>query len=489
MQNERVTVVDAVSSHSTVRSIGASILTVSGGCGLIIVGIGIWRVWAYVPIVGFVALGTTILVLVCAAANALIYTAHNLARETYYDIGEFGTRVKGLISRPTLLAPMAQTTATNAAKIAKTDVAMQIPSLFDLLDIGEIYYGMTDMILGYKEGGQMVRGPWPNTFAIAGKGRSGKTRRVVFMLVQALMANAHITICDPHATKPDSLTSELEALAPWLHFARSIPEIMEASQEYLSEMQRRENTVVEQGFRHPPRLIVYDEWSKLMTRIEPEDSEKIIEVVTAASQEYAGYGGYACIIGQSWIADECGGTKIRRALHAVFCHRIDTDYAKFLIKSAKWYKQTEQLATGHSFYQDLDGKVTKLIMPKVEDRAGVKVAEMLLQIAPVATPKQIEGASPSSQRDDFELEMENTGGSMPVEAVNNRNTVINASNALPHQEVSVTDEHFVAVLREIGKKLRAGDTPNDIRKGLGITGGRAMQEVNAALSFLQETNE
>jgi len=285
MEKEKSISANSVNASSTIRSIGSSILMVAG-CGvIIIVGIGLWMVWKWIPIVGFMAIGTATLVLVCGAVNAVVFTARNVLQETYYDIGEFGTRVKSLFGRPALLAPMEQTTATNAAKIAKTDVQVAIPTLFDLLSIGEIYYGMTDMILGYQEGGQIVRGKWPNTFAVAGKGRSGKTRRVVFMLVQALMSGAHITICDPHYNKHDSLTKELEPLAPWLHFAGSMDEIMNAANEYLTEMQHREDTKVDDDFTWQPRLIVFDEWSKLMTRIEEEDSEKLKEVVTAASQE------------------------------------------------------------------------------------------------------------------------------------------------------------------------------------------------------------
>src|SRR5882757_1108674 len=467
MEKEKSISANSVNASSTIRSIGSSILMVAG-CGvIIIVGIGLWMVWKWIPIVGFMAIGTATLVLVCGAVNAVVFTARNVLQETYYDIGEFGTRVKSLFGRPALLAPMEQTTATNAAKIAKTDVQVAIPTLFDLLSIGEIYYGMTDMILGYQEGGQIVRGKWPNTFAVAGKGRSGKTRRVVFMLVQALMSGAHITICDPHYNKHDSLTKELEPLAPWLHFAGSMDEIMNAANEYLTEMQHREDTKVDDDFTWQPRLIVFDEWSKLMTRIEEEDSEKLKEVVTAASQEYAGFNGYASIIGQSWVAEECGGTKIRRALHAVFVHRIDTDYAKYLIKPAKWNKLTEQLQTGHCFYQDLDGKVTKLVMPFVEDRAGVKVAELLRQVAPPMEQKRID-IPPSHTQDSqqFELKYLEMPGSSHEEANTTCEAPLNASYALSPMEVS--DEHFVLVLREIGKKLRAGDTPNDIRKGLGI---------------------
>jgi len=465
--------------HPAVRG---SLLWLGSIATLIIVGVigyAVYLVRQYIPIVGYIWLASLAIIPTLGVIFLVIFLIKYTLKEEYYDIAMYGTRVKAIFSNPSLLPPMGTTTATNAARIAKskTNIQTAIPTLADLLALGEIYYGMTDMILGYLEAGQVNRGPWPRTFAVAGKGRSGKTRRVVFMVIQALMGGAHITICDPHHTKHDSLTKELDPLALWIHFAGSDKEIISASEEFLDEMESRVRTNSEE--MPQPRLIIYDEWSRLMTRIEQEDTEKLIEVVTATSQEYAGYGGYACVIGQSWIAEECGGTKIRRALHAVFVHRIDVDYAKFLIKPAKWYKQTEQLETGHCLYQDLDGKIQKLIMPYVEDGAAVKVAELLRQVAPPAETERIaEHASASTSN-------------QPVERENviYLTEVAREARREVDSEARVTDETFVSVLREIGKKLRAGETPNDIRKSLGITGGRAMQEVNSALDFLQEHTE
>jgi len=451
-------------------------LVLVGSTGLLVVaGIGIFMVWRWLPVVGFVAIGTTVLAFLCAGATAVTFTARYIFKHDYRDIGLYGTHVTQLFNRPVLLPPVSSTTANNAAKTTKIAIQSPVPTLFDLLDIGEISYGMTDMILGYLEGGQIVRGPWPRTFTVAGKGRSGKTRRVVFMLIQALMGGAHITICDPHYNKRDSLTKELGPLAPWLHFAGTDEEIMVASRDFLALMEHR--VAVPSDDIPQPHLIIFDEWSRLMTRIEKEDSELLMEVVTATSQEYAGFGGYACIIGQSWVNEECGGTKIRRALHSVFVHRIDTDYAKYLIKPRKWYSQTEQLQTGHCFYQDLDGKISKLVMPHVEDRAGGRIAEILRQVAPPIEPELIEERA-SASTSDYPVERENIVYLPEVAREAHR-------EARP--EARVSDEDFVSVLREIGKRLKAGDTPNDIRRSLGITGGRAMQEVNAALNFLQET--
>jgi|SRR5579872_184014 len=474
----KVTVLEHHHVRSTLLWLGSMATVIILGT----VAYALYLVRQYIIVVGYVWLISLLVLPTIAVVFLVVCLIRYAVKEDYYDIGMYGTRVKSLIGRPALLPPMAQTTATNAARIAKTSVQTAIPTLADLLALGEICYGMTDMILGYLEAGQVNRGPWPRTFAVAGKGRSGKTRRVVFMVIQALMSGAHITVCDPHHTKQDSITRELEPLAPWIHFAGTDEEIISAADGFLNEMERRVSTPSDVT----PRLIIFDEWSRLMTRIDPDDTEKLIEVVTATSQEYAGYGGFACVIGQTWVAEECGGTKIRRALHAVFVHRIDTDYAKYLIKPARWHKQTEQLDTGHCLYQDLDGKIQKLIMPYVEDGAAVKVAELLRQVNPPREHERIASASQTEDNQQIELKFLGPGGK-PVEASYTPIELPIASYALPQEETRVSDEQFVSVLREIGKKLKAGDTPNDIRRSLGITGGRSMQEVNAALNFLQET--
>lgn len=514
---EKENTVDSTSSNHTVQSMRNNLVIIGSAGLMIVVGVGIWSIREYWSTIGFLIAGITIFVFLTVAAFPLVALIRFLSHGRYYEMEQFGGYYKPILGSMQALPPL---NAANTKLIAspkgklQTKVEPDIPTLLELLDSQEIRAGMTDMILGYLEDGEIVRGPWPRTFAVAGKGRSGKTRRVVFMIAQALLGGAHITVCDPHHTKRDSLTKELGALSPWLHFAGTDEEIEAATDDFLSEMERRvhgeSQEAIDEGI-FKPRLTIYDEWSRLMSKLTEEQQEKLKEAVTGASQEYAAYDGFVCIIGQNWTNDVCGGTAIRRALHAVFVHRIDTDYAKYLIKPAKWHKQTEGLSTGHCFYQDLDGIIRKLIMPNVPDRACTRVAEIMMQVSP---PEKQQELAPVEQVQRI-ARGDRTTGPLPaypmIEAPTShyeqkyqnmdsqaQNTVILMPGSTPgsNQAVNpgsdsgsderVTDETFVKVLREIGKKLKAGDTPNDIRKSLGITGGRAMQEVNAALNFLQE---
>jgi hypothetical protein len=51
------------------------------------------------------------------------------------------------------------------------------------------------------------------------------------------------------------------------------------------------------------------------------------------------------------------------------------------------------------------------------------------------------------------------------------------------------DDSVIDILSSIGKRLKNGETPNDIRRSLGITGGRALQEVNAALQLIEQEGD
>jgi hypothetical protein len=79
--------------------------------------------------------------------------------------------------------------------------------------------------------------------------------------------------------------------------------------------------------------------------------------------------------------------------------------------------------------------------------------------------------------DDFELENIDTPAEMVPETP--RETNRETPEMAPETEA-------VKVLREIGKRIKEGESIVDIRKSLGVNSGRAVQEINAALAFLQE---
>ncbi len=82
---------------------------------------------------------------------------------------------------------------------------------------------------------------------------------------------------------------------------------------------------------------------------------------------------------------------MRRNLHAQFCHRIESDYAKYLLPG-KWIKQTEHLRTGHNIFVNREGEVCTLITPLGKTEDAQTVASQLLQLTgPEYVPSLEEG--------------------------------------------------------------------------------------------------
>src|SRR5487761_981014 len=242
-----------------------------GALGVIILGFVLWvsfnsmpGLWLYI---GLFAASCAVVLLLCGLAWAIISTLRHATRADYVEMGEFGGYYRNALGRVTPLAPMiAAPTKVNKAT-AKVEIVPEVPTLFDLIDAGEIAPGQLQMVMGYDKAQllkgilQLIVGSWPGTHAVAGKGRSGKTRRVIGMIAQALIAGARVIVCDPHYSKLDSLARSLEPLEKYLTIARGEEQIVAASREFLREMEARVDDPTRPCL---PWLIVYDEWSREM---------------------------------------------------------------------------------------------------------------------------------------------------------------------------------------------------------------------------------
>jgi hypothetical protein len=354
---------------------------VAGIAVLGIVGYAVYLVRAYLPVLGFAILVALGILLVVGVVTAVVWLLHYVFKATAFDIGEFGT-VMQWFGKKTLYAPMTTNTVKVSQRKGKVTVTPEVSSIIELIETGVICIGQLAMHMGFEQekGGLLpVVDAWPGTFAIAGRGRSGKTRRVISIIFQALIGGARVFVCDPHATKPDGLAKELEALAPWIVFVRGAENCASAARTFRNEMNRRVKEGIDGGVQ--PWLIIFDEWSALMTGGLPdEDKEVMIEVVQECSTQYAGYLGFAGIIGQKWLAEECGGTTIRRSLHKVFVHQLDPDYAKFLLPS-RYAKKANELLIKECFYQ-VAGEVKRIVSITVPDDSHIWLADWLMEHMP-----------------------------------------------------------------------------------------------------------
>lgn len=511
--------------HSFADKIKTYFLFSAGTVTVIIVGWGLIEVRQFIPLVGLLALLVAIVLLLCACAWAVIAVVRYATRAEFYPIEESGAYLRDSLGRIQPLAPMVAAPARVNKATAKIEITPVVPTLFDLIENGDIAPGEMTMVMGYDKAQldkgilQLVMGAWPGTHAVAGKGRSGKTRRVIAEVAQALIAGARVIICDPHFSKLDSLARSLEPLEKHLTIARGEEQIVSIAQEFLSEMEAR---VDDPGRACSPWLIIFDEWSRLMDENNvkmPEGGRDIlVDVAKNCSTQYAGYLGYCCLIGQIWTNEHVGGTDIRRSLQSVFLHQLSGEYAAFFFRAAKWKNRAEELKKRECIYRDTENQVMEVVTIGVPDDTAARVAVYLASLgvpaidapASVQTPRFPEYqetprlqqptytpyllAAPAPRQNAQDLEplppLTSNGANYQVERDETLPTMeagYGSAQEAPRKRPGSDAEVQTEALRAIAKRLRAGESANTIRKSLGITGGRAMQEVNAALNALGDT--
>jgi hypothetical protein len=344
--------------------------------------------------IGYLLLGLFVFSIICGYVWLGSSTLRHATKRTPIEVGEFGVLTVNTWGRITAHSPLnpVQRQLNRARK--RVNELVSIPSFSELIGLA-IMPGMTEMIYGYDKGtGDMVKGPWPNTAILSGMGRSGKTRRMIFLICQAIFSGARVTICDPHAEKRDGLLRVLEPLAPWLYkTAKTHQEIEDATREFRNEMYLREQhkSMEELADRHYiPRIIIFDEWNLLMSELDEDATEELSVCVQKCSQQYAGVDGFALVCGQEWTNDGAGsrkkdgtgGAKLRRVFHSAFVHTTHIDYAKWILSNTRWAKIASELPQGDCVFRDTSRVYHLLSTPFVDDQDIYTVVEILSEFLP-----------------------------------------------------------------------------------------------------------
>lgn len=399
MENREITIIDSEPVQRVKRTgqaLGVYSLLIVTLVLLGVIAYALWLVRAYIIYLGYITLAGAGVAIVCGIALPVILIARMLFKAEHYDIGPNGLLLR-FWGRTTTFAPLAPG-QVKVQEIAKKKSEPPMLSTIDMIEQGIIGPGQLNVVIGYSLKGELQIEPRPYVYAIAGMGRTGKSRRAIMMIAQDAIAlaplmnlqerarGARVIICDPHIGKKDSLSKTLAPLAPWVEFACTEEEIAQISQEYNREMRARvqgSSQLQGESGDYVPWVIYYDEWSMLMTRTKEDTQELVQECVQASSEEYGGVAGYVTLIGQTWTNDSCGGTAIRRALHESFIHNISPEYAQFLIKERKWYIKCESLPIKNCIHKPRAGSPRELITPYVPDDIAERVAGVLQELAPV----------------------------------------------------------------------------------------------------------
>lgn len=356
------------------------------------------QAWAQTLIsLSYVCLVAAILGVVLMVAIGL----KHLLRYEFTEIGQYGTIAQRFTKLREVKPWAPQTSVSEAPKMAKVNI--EVPTVTDLLKSGA--FGTVSLLFGYDaEKGLAVWGSWSdiNTFCVAGKSRSGKTITLFFLILQALLNQATVWIADPHGAgrKQSALKKLLDPLSQFVRFACTPEDIAEMCDEFIDIMQAR---IEGRNDEETPHLFVCDEFNGAA-----EDNPRLYELVNRCAREWAGVQGYAAIAGHEWTQSgkaSQGLAKMRRNLHAKFVHRLEPDYARYLV-SGKWVKQTEHLRTGYNIFVNREGDVQTIVTPLGKVQDAVSVSEMLRQIAgPELVPAIEETAHFKREMDGFNPEM------------------------------------------------------------------------------------
>lgn len=503
-----------------------------------LLGFAIYQVRQYIPYLGYLALVAAGVVIVCLAIAPVIFLVRWFFRADFHEITEHGIVFRNLIGRVQAVSPQSAADV-KISQDKKSKPEKQLPpmlSLFDLIEQGIIAPGNQTVVHGYElDGVNLAIGERLPTRLIAGKGRSGKTRRAIFDLAQDLIAGARVTVCDPHGAggKKDALVKMLAPLAAWVTFAVTEAEMTRATSEHIEEMRRRLDKkseeiagVDEEGNNvYIPRVLYYDEWSSLMTRHGEDFAALLIACLEDCSREFGGVQGYATIIGHTWTAKECGGTVIRRCIHDLFIHNLSPEYARFLLPGkTRIANRADELPQKNCLFKpgNSGAKVREIITPFVENGAPGKLAEIMNALYPIESelqkelptfadglnkPKTERGYSYEEgyrQRDTPTGPLREQMAYLPQiastststgqrEGVERENVIyLSEARAEAHTEAlpgssqpEMNKDIYKAALRDIAKRLKSGEPANEIRKSLEVNGGRALQEINQALEVLE----
>ncbi len=218
-----------------------------------------------------------------------------------------------------------------------------------------------------------------------GRGRSGATNTLAFLIAQALLGGVEVWVADPHFNKSTGLTALLRPLAHRVRLAGTTDDVEKMIHDWDEEMDRRK---AESG-PYKPLVVVFDEWNTLLEHFDREAEEAgekgSFSMAVAASaircaREMCGYEMFVLLGVNSFADKEISGEALRCLLHTVLCHRMTSDHSRLVLSDKKWGRQTEGLRTGSFILRDNEMLYSLLTAPLVEV-SDMRTIERLLREA------------------------------------------------------------------------------------------------------------
>ncbi|MEO6892850.1 MAG: hypothetical protein ABI324_28030 [Ktedonobacteraceae bacterium] len=353
------------------------------------------------------------------------------------------------------------------------DIRSQVPKGHILVGIGRLGIETKDRAVG-----ALV---W-----IVGLSGTGKTNTAVLRVEERRSAGHKFLGYDPHWFKPDSLTNALKAYEHdfILPMARNASEALRVLNTFLGEFLARKSGSIP----HPWTKItlVVDEVNAAMDPTDEEEEQiaKLLKsIARICGQEARNFN-----MGGIFISQQATGLAwLRKVALMVIVHQLLMQSEKELAcngdKAAAKDMETWPVGRTYVFGVGFTDGPRTVQQPSFSGRSSGQWGNV--------------PAIEATLEDDDEVEFHD----MPTTPL--ASTLPEASKVLPmrrpYREVAqevggsepeteneIDAETLKKAMRYIGKRVKNGEDPNAIRRSLGITGGRALQEFNAALEMIDD---
>jgi hypothetical protein len=250
-------------------------------------------------------------------------------------------------------------------------------SALSLLQDGQLDAG--DLVLGFDEGGNLVRRTWRQLLSILilGLMGGGKTNTAIWIVFQLLLKGYRVALIDRHAKSDESTHARLKDFVT--AYGTPVGDSVQAAVRVVKyvrgvlEDRRDRGTPVEYKL-----LFVVDEFAAIMRALRDSTSEwQPVATVLAGLIEdlnYEGrkYGVHVMCIGQAANASRSGGTEIRDLFHTRIIHGMRARQAQML-GLADEKQAIQRLETGQ-VYVDVEGRDSPFFMVVPEITEGFKQA-------------------------------------------------------------------------------------------------------------------
>lgn len=240
------------------------------------------------------------------------------------------------------------------------------PSIHDLVQRGLINRSGNSVLLGMdqQETPYYAELDTLSALAIAGQPRSGKSNTAALIVLQLLLMKAHVTVCDEHAARYDSLTQYVAPLLPFVYHARTIETIVQAIEAWYAEGKAR---LAQTNVAHfERRVLIIDEFTALI--LMDKLPEPALKMLLAGAAQFAKVQCNLVYIAHQFAGKLLGqyGVYLRRITTHRLVGRTDVTDAAFLLPDRKVANQAHQLATGRVIYMSSNQPVpVTLSVPKI----------------------------------------------------------------------------------------------------------------------------